>query len=85
MIANLYMETAKFGLQMNIDNAKILANYDLATEINIGYHSIQSMQKYAYLGQVISHADSQTKEVNTKITKASKDSVNGPWRGVYFS
>lgn len=71
MIQDLNKESEKIGLTMNIDKTKLLTN-SVNMEIKINNKPLECVDEYTYLGQLISHKDQTTKEINRRIANGWK-------------
>ncbi|KAI8430992.1 hypothetical protein MSG28_001085 [Choristoneura fumiferana] len=66
MIESLNNESMKVGLCMNKDKTKLLTN-SVPVTIKIDNQPLEYVSDYIYLGQIISHIDQTTKEIERRI------------------
>lgn len=66
MINTLNRESLKVGLSMNKEKTKLLTNSEPVT-IKIDNQTLEYVEEYNYLGQIISHKDQTNKEINKRI------------------
>lgn len=71
MIQDLNKESEKVGLSMNITKTKLLTNSN-KYEIKINNQPVEYVDEYIYLGQIISHTDTTTKESKRRIANGWK-------------
>lgn len=71
MLNDLDTESRKIGLTMNTSKTKALTN-SIEEPIVVNNHLIEYVQEYTYLGQIISHKDLTTIEIETRIGNAWK-------------
>ncbi|GBP80410.1 Retrovirus-related Pol polyprotein from type-2 retrotransposable element R2DM; Endonuclease [Eumeta japonica] len=69
MIKSLSKESETTGLKMNLTKTKIMTN-SIKVDITVNGATLQFVNEYTYLGQLISPKDLITKEVNTRIANA---------------
>lgn len=72
MLDQINEESKKAGLQINIEKTKIISNRNLNMDIGLENSTIEKVEEFTYLGQLISMEECQTKEINARITKAWK-------------
>lgn len=71
MIQDLNKESEKVGLSMNVNKTKLLTNSN-KYEIKINNQPVEYVEEYIYLGQIISHTDTTTKEIKRRIANGWK-------------
>lgn len=71
MLNSLNEESKKVGLFMNKDKTKLLTNSE-PVPISIDNQLIEYVSEYIYLGQIISHSDQSTKEINRRTANGWK-------------
>lgn len=71
MIKTLNEESMKVGLSMNKEKTKVLTNSN-PIAITIENQALEYVDEYCYLGQIISHKDQSTKEINRRILNGWK-------------
>lgn len=71
MIQDLNTESKKIGLQMNPRKTKLMTN-STKTNISVNHETLEFVEEYTYLGQLISPNDQTEKEINTRIANGWK-------------
>lgn len=71
MIQDLNIESEKVGLSMNTNKTKLLTNSN-KHEIKINNQPVEYVDEYIYLGQIISHTDTTTKEIKRRTANGWK-------------
>ena len=71
MLKQLAKESKKVGLDMNTEKTKVMTNY-LKKQIKVNENVIEYVDEYIYLGQIISPADSMSREIERRVCNAWK-------------
>lgn len=71
MLDQLVHESDKVGLSMNTTKTKIMSNSE-SFPITVNGKTVEYVEEYTYLGQIISPKDLTTKEINNRVTLAWK-------------
>lgn len=71
MIQDLNTESKKIGLKMNPRKTKLMTN-STKTNISVNHETLEFVEEYTYLGQLISPNDQTEKEINTRIANGWK-------------
>ena len=70
MLDDLYVESKRAGLEINLSKTKVLSNSNENTQIKIGGTILEKVDSIIYLGQLISFENQSEKEINRRIAIA---------------
>lgn len=71
MLKQLVYESDRVGLSMNATKTKVMTNFE-KIPITVNGNTIEYVEEYTYLGQIISPTDLTNKEINNRISLAWK-------------
>lgn len=72
MVHKLQKESIKVGLTVNTEKTKAMTNWEIKPLTDVNNTSIEYVNEYTYLGQLISPTDMMQKEIETRIGNAWK-------------